>query len=297
MRFVSSTAMSRHLVVLAIAGMASAASADFVLSSRNLNNLSLGNLATDTTGAVAGQDGWYIFNSSTAAGRGAPDFQIVSDPSATHGGDKVLRVQAGTTGTGNNVTRFAWNDDIHTNWSSNLPGHNTVELTYDFYMGGASTTSTNRYGVYMYDASGSKILAGATLQNNTGQLYIVGSYNNAGTIGNFSFSTGTAGLLSRNTWYKLKVTFDVSTGRFQGGFSADGGSNFSMFYVDGAAAGIAPDEYDLIGSVNSGTNAQGSTYGYYDNFDVRTVPAPSAVAALGLGGLMAARRRRTAAQR
>jgi MYXO-CTERM domain-containing protein len=144
----------------------------------------------------------------------------------------------------------------------------------------------------MYDASGSKILAGATVQNNTGQLYVLGNYNNAGTIGNFAFSTGTSGILARNTWVSLIVTFDMVTGRFQAGYSTNGGASYNVFFVDGAAAGTAVAELDLIGSVNSGTAAQGATTGYYDNIQVTSSPAPGALALLGVAGLAGARRRR-----
>ena len=281
--------------------VAAAANADMVVSQQNFNSMTLGNLSGDATGTVAGQGGWYIFNSTTAAGQATGNFQVVNDPNPTnsnggpaHNGGQVLQMQAGTTATGNNVTRFAWNDDVFNTMSSNPAENNLFVMTYDFYMDGGSATSTNRYGNYIYDATGAKILAGVTMQNNTGQFYIVGSYNNAGTIGNFSFSTGTAGLLQRNRWYTFAVTFDSVSGRFQGGFSTDGGANFTMFYVDGAAAGTQAGEYDLIGSANSGTAAQGTTLGFYDNisaYTTSTVPAPGALALLGLAGLAGRRRR------
>ena len=268
------------------------ANADVILSARNFNNLNLGNLSSDATGATAGQDGWFTY---TTAPSGVANFQVVADPNAAnsngtvaHNGGQVLQIQDGNTSTGNNVTRYAWNDDLH---NAANPANTSFEMKYDFYMGSTSTTSTNRYGNYFYDLSGTKILSGVTMQNNTGQFYIVGSYNNAGTIGNYSFSTGTSGILARNTWYSFKVTFDSVTGRFQGGFSNDGGVNYTMFFVDGAAAGISVDEYDLIGSANSGTAAQGAPLGFYDNITVTAAPAPGAIALLGLAGLIGRRRR------
>ena len=275
--------------VLASAAFAGAAGADTTLMSVNFNSLSAGQLTTDATGTTAGQGGWLTFTSGTG---GAANYNIVNDPQAGGTRGQSLAMTAGNTNTGNNSTRFAWTDDVHNNWGSRAPGENLIVTTYDFYMGGASTTSTNRYGAYMYDASGAKILGGVTVQNNTGQFYLVGSYNNAGTIGNYSFSTGTGGLLSRNTWYTFAITFDITTGRFQGGFSSDGGATFTLFYVDGAAAGTAVDELDLIGSVNSGTAAQGGTVGYYDNINVVATPAPGALALLGVAGLVGSRRRR-----
>ena len=261
------------------------ANADMVVSQQNFSNLNVGNLASDTTGVTAGQGGWYIFGSTASYA------QVVSDPSAgIHNGGQVLQTQAATSGTS---TRFTWNDDVHNTMGSNPAENNVFNMTYDFYMGGVSATSTNRYGNYLYDTTGTKILAGVTMQNNTGQFYLLSNYNNAGTIGNFSFSTGTSGILARNTWYTFMYTFNSTTGRVTAGFKAFGAATFTEFFVEGAAAGSVGGEYDLIGSVNAAA-AGTSTLGFYDNINAFTsvgVPAPGAIALLGLAGLVGRRRR------
>ena len=268
-----------------------AANADMVVSQQNFNNLTIGNLAGDTSGANAGQGGWYIFGSPASYA------QVVTDPNAAntngtnaHNGGQVLRTQAATSGTS---TRFTWNDDVYNTMGSNPVGNTVFNMTYDFYMDGNSATSTNRYGNYLYDTTGSKILAGVTMQNNTGQLYLLSNYNNAGTVGNFSFSTGTSGILARNTWYTLMYTFNKTTGRVTAGFKAYGAATFTEFFVDGAAAGSDAGEYNLIGSVNAAA-AGTSTLGFYDNINAWTsapVPAPGAIALLGLAGFVSRRRR------
>ena len=261
------------------------ANADMVVSQQNFSNLTPGNLATDTTGAVAGQGGWYIFGSPASYA------QVVSDPSAgIHNGGQVLQTQAATSGTS---TRFTWNDDVFNTMGSNPAENNVFNMTYDFYMGGVSANSRNRYGNYLYDTTGTKILAGVTMQNDTGQFYLLSNYNNAGTIGNFSFSAGTSAILARNTWYTFMYTFNSTTGRVTAGFKAYGAATFTEFFVDGAAAGSVAGEYDLIGSVNQAA-AGTSTLGYYDNINAFTsaaVPAPGAIALLGLAGLVGRRRR------
>ena len=261
------------------------ANADMVVSQQNFSNLTPGNLATDTTGAVAGQGGWYIFGSPASYA------QVVSDPSAgIHNGGQVLQTQAATSGTS---TRFTWNDDVFNTMGSNPAENNVFNMTYDFYMGGVSANSRNRYGNYLYDTTGTKILAGVTMQNDTGQFYLLSNYNNAGTIGNFSFSAGTSAILARNTWYTFMYTFNKTTGRVTAGFKAYGAATFTEFFVEGAAAGSVAGEYDLIGSVNQAA-AGTSTLGYYDNINAFTsaaVPAPGAIALLGLAGLVGRRRR------
>ena len=261
------------------------ANADMVVSQQNFDNLTPGNLASDTTGVTAGQGGWYIYGSVASYA------QVVSDPSAgIHNGGQVLQTQAATSGTS---TRFTWNDDVMNTMGSNPTENNVFNMTYDFYMGGVSANSKNRYGNYLYDTTGTKILAGCTMQNDTGQLYMLSNYNNAGTIGNFSFSMGTSAILARNTWYTFMYTFNSTTGRTTAGFKAFGAATFTEFFVDGAAAGSAAGEYDLIGSVNAAA-AGTSTLGFYDNINAFTsvgVPAPGAIALLGLAGLVGRRRR------
>jgi hypothetical protein len=276
--------------VLAATAFAGAAGADTTLMSVNFENFTAGQLTDDASGATAGQGGWYTFTSGTG---GAANFNIVNDPQAGGSRGQSLAITAGNTNSGNNVTRFAWTNDVAANIGTRGPGENLIVATYDFYMGGASATNTNRYGGYLYDVTGSKILAGVTMQNNTGQLFLVANYNNAGAIGNFAFNLGTGAVLSRNTWYRFAVTFDITTGRAQAGYSTDGGANYNLWFVDGAAAGTLVDEFDLIGSANSGTAAQGQTIGYYDNINVIATPAPGALALLAVAGLMGSRRRRS----
>jgi hypothetical protein len=274
----------RHVFTFASLSLVAAvsANADMVVSQQNFDNLALGGISTDATGATAGPGGWYTFGSV------ATYAQVVADPNAgTHNGGQVLQTQAAATG---GSTRFTWNDDVFNTMGSNPSENNVFNMTYDFYMGGVSATSTNRYGNYLYDSTGTKILAGCSMQNNTGQFYLLSNYNNAGTIGNFSFSAGTSAILARNTWYTFSMTFNSTTGRTTAGFKAYGAASFTEFFVDGAAAGSVAGEYDLVGSVNAAA-AGTSTLGYYDNINAYTTPAPGAIALLGLAGLVGRRRR------
>jgi hypothetical protein len=274
----------RHVFTFASLSLVAAvsANADMVVSQQNFDNLALGGISTDATGATAGPGGWYTFGSV------ATYAQVVADPNAgTHNGGQVLQTQAAATG---GSTRFTWNDDVFNTMGSNPSENNVFSMTYDFYMGGVSATSKNRYGNYLYDTTGTKILAGCTMQNDTGQFYLLSNYNNAGTIGNFSFSAGTSAILARNTWYTFMYTFNSTTGRTTAGFKAYGAASFTEFFVDGAAAGSVAGEYDLVGSVNAAA-AGTSTLGYYDNINAYTTPAPGAIALLGLAGLVGRRRR------
>ena len=273
------------LALLLFGMMAPAAQAvDFLFQDTNFESgYNIGQLTTDATGTTAGQGGWFTLASTAAA------YTVVADPVSGGSHGNVLATQAAITGTS---TRFAWTNNVANNIGSNPATNDVFQVTYDFYMGGTSSTSTNRYGLYLYDSTGTKFLAGASMQNNTGQFYLNSYYNNNGTLGNFSFSTGLGTgvnppVLSRNTWYTFSVTFNKTTGRVLVGFSTDGGSNFTSGFVDGAAAGTNPNELRLVASVNAAA-AGTSTLGYYDNIHMIStsiaVPEPSAYA---MGGLCA----------
>ena len=236
----------------------------------NFDSYNNGYLATDPTGNTPGQGGWYTFNSAPS---GANSFEIGADPVAANAPNKAVKLIAGNTTPGNNVTRYAWTNNLANSAVVNGGAFGTMTIKYRCYIGGTSATSTNRYGLYIYDTTSTKILAAVTIQNNTGQFYLVANYNNAGTIANYAFSTGATGILPRNTWYDLIVTFNKVTGRMQGGFSTNGGTSYTMYFVDGAATNAIPGEIDLVGSTNSATSAQGATAGYYDNISVEVTTA------------------------
>lgn len=229
-----------------------------VLQSDNFNSLTVGNVSTSIAGTTAGQGGFYTF---TAAGANS-DFQIVSEP----GYGNVLQLTGSNTASN---SRFLWRDGLATAWSSRTSGNNVIQVEYFFFTGGAST-SKNRVALYLYNSDGTKILAGLTMEQDTKRILGVANYDNAGTVGNYSFNLGASGAavnLTPNTWVNVGFTFNKTTGEviWRGpGFYAG---------VPGAAAGFDPDELDFI--MTAGTGNTASSTGKYDSYMVRAVPSES----------------------
>jgi len=252
-------------VATAVACVSSAASAGVIYSTGF--NASEGYVV----GNLNGQQGWTAVQPS--AGTGSPVASITAAG--------TMQMNSGTSAA--ESARFAWNGNYGGTFdieraAGNTRLYTTVEMNVP-----RAQTSVGRIGVYNYDVTGTKILSGFFIQLNTGIMSLVGSYNNAGTIGNYAFTTTTA--ITFDTWTTMTTTWDSDTGRFQVFMGSTG------FYVDGAAAGSTADETDFYSSRNGGTTAGTA---FFDNLEVgTTTPAPGALALLGVAGLVGGRRRRS----
>ena len=252
-------------VATAVACVSSAASAGVIYSTGF--NASEGYVV----GNLNGQQGWTTLQPST--GTGSPVASITAAG--------TMQMNSGTSAA--ESARYAWNAGYAAQFdieraAGNTRLYTTVEMNVP-----RAQTSVGRIGVYNFDATGTKILSGFFIQLNTGIMSLVGNYNNAGTIGNYAFTTTTA--IAFDTWTTMTTTWDSDTGRFQVFMGSTG------FYVDGAAAGSTADETDFYSTRNGGTVAGTA---FFDNLEVgTTTPAPGALALLGVAGLVGGRRRRS----
>jgi len=270
--------MKTFVALAAFAGVVTGVASGAVISAYDFNTptFAVGALGTDVTGVTAGQNGWFTFGGANS------NYSIVNDPQSGGTRGQSLRI-SGPSST-STATRYAWTDDVANNWGAS---DSHITSVFDLYVG--SSSSTNQGGQLIFDSTGTKILAGVYQQASTGQLYLLANYNNAGTIGNYIFNLGTSAIMTSNAWHTLVVDYDVVTGRAQAGFLNTSTNSFSLFYVDGAAAGNNPGEADFIVSRNAAST--GANF-YFDNLQIQTTPTPGSLALLGLGGLVAGRRRR-----
>jgi hypothetical protein len=222
------------------------------VNSENFNSLATGNIGTDITGATAGAGGFYTYASNgtaptTATNAGAANFQIVAND-ATHG--KVLQI-IGTNG--DKGSRYVWLGGLSSSWATRTSGNGIIEFEYEFYTG-AGGGSNNLAGVSIYDISGGKVLGGFSFNTNTLALSGVAYYSSAtATAGNYIFYLGaTAGtnlILTANTWVRVGVSFNKTTGRVT--WKGPGLNG----YVTGAAAATDPDEIDFTSTSGTTTVA------------------------------------------
>lgn len=174
-----------------------------VLISDNYDALTVGNISTDITGATVGQGDYY------AQGAAATDFQIVSE-----GGTQanVVQITGSALATGN---KFLFKQI--TNWASRTAGNNVIDVEFDMFTGGA-TTSKNTARVYIYNSDGSTALAGLMFNFETKAISGIAYYdpNNGGAnpVSTYSFAVGASNAvvtLTPNSWVRLGMSYNTVT--------------------------------------------------------------------------------------
>jgi MYXO-CTERM domain-containing protein len=227
---------------------------------------------------TAGQGGWIT------AGGGSAFYNIANDP--TVGGTRGLCMSI--QGSSTTSARYAWTNDVYNNWESRDVGSDTIYAVWDQDTT-TTNSSTNKFGALIYDATQTKILAGMYVNASTGALQALSYSTSGGTSSNYAYNTGVT--ITRNAWQSLAMTFNKTTG--VSGYYWKVSGTWAGATIAGAAAGVNPDEFDLYQSAN-GPTTQGLAY--YDNILISSgsgsfVPAPGAIALIGLAGLVARRRR------
>lgn len=194
----------------------------------NFDALTNGNLGTDITGSIAGQNGWLTIAETTATNSASSNFQIATIDAA-HGKSVQITGSNGITG-----TKAVFKNDVATAWTNRTTGNNVIQLEFDFYTG-AATNSTNQSRAYINNVTGTgttavtKNLVGFTYKHSTktpGILFYMdpctvlgGNYCTATppyTPGNYTLSfndsTGAAITLNNNEWVKVGLAYNYTTG-------------------------------------------------------------------------------------
>lgn len=147
-----------------------------------------------------------------------------------------------------------------------------IVASVDMFLASAGANSAN-WGLDCYDGNSPFSRISALWVNSTG----FANYWD----GTASVATTTA--VSYDAWHNLKITMDYTT--LKSSFAID---NTVIASGISFSAGVS----SVFGDAD--INVQGAQFDttYFDNYKVEAVPTPGAIAVLGLGGLVAGRRRR-----
>ena len=160
--------------------------------------------------------------------------------------------------------------DITTGWTARTAGNNVLNVEFDIFTGGA-TTSKNTSRVYILNSDGSTVLGGISLNMETKALSGIAYYdpNNGGVnpVGVYSFNLGTANAvisLTASSWVRIGVSYNTTTRELV--WKGPG------FYVGvtgatPATGTTAPSEIDYINS--AGTANTVSATSKFDNLMAR----------------------------
>jgi hypothetical protein len=234
---------------------------------------------TFVAGGLNGQNGW---NASST-------WSVVNNPAQASTGDQFVQNSMTASSTAA-TTRFAWVDTPQS--GLDLAGNNHQVLAVcDVALDATSLNGArlNTAGIQMYADNGNTLIGAIQLRNFSATSLGVALFNSAGAGVGFTFTPA----LTFGTYFELAIIADYSTHTlryFIEGSELIGGGGFSPTFA-GSIDNFS--DADLVSSRASSTTSSGGRNTRYDNFLVAKIPAPGAMALLGLGGLVAARRRRS----
>jgi len=264
--------VSKFLVSGVVSALPMSASAG-VIYATDFDSYSTGNLNTNT--AWSGIGGTWATTGSVNSGQLA--MSVVTTPS---GSGKAVQ---GTTEKYLRAGRTKGYLDLANSgkWAAASAGGNSILRTeLDVYVLGSQTMASS-FGLMSHKSS-FEVAAGLMISN-TGQVW---TSNSGYALAN---RTNTSTTVSLNAWHSLRQDWNSVTGE-------------TLAYVDGAlvASYTTTNKGSVFASMlfttsdlASGGSTTNNGYGYFDNLSLSAVPvpAPGAVALMGLAGLVAKRRR------
>ncbi len=171
-----------------------------VLYSENFDNLTLGNVGTDFTGATPGQGGWYTFSNTATANQSNNYFKIIAEPSR----GKVLEITSPVVNNNtSNRTSTAIIKDLEKNWNNRSVGNDVLKIEYDFYTNESLTNITSDNG-HMIVAIKQYALFYLYYGGVTGSTRV--AYVTTGGLGTILSPT----ILPKKTWLKLVYYVDFT---------------------------------------------------------------------------------------
>ncbi|MES2863095.1 MAG: T9SS type A sorting domain-containing protein [Bacteroidota bacterium] len=249
-------------------GLSSFASFAQTLQTDQFTALTPGDISTTITGTPAGQDSWFTFASNGTAPTTTTNSATTNFQATVTGNPAAGLVITGPNG--DKGSRYMWKDGLPTAWAARTVGNDIIELEVDINTGLAST-SRNTFGVYIFDAAGTKVLAGFTVRAATKEIFLVAySTPGANPVGNYTYSLAAApGIqLPEDAWSRIGLSYNVVTGEV---LLKGPGIDPLGVVVDGSAPGTGPAEVDIIsfsGHVAATPNTSSASM-TFDNLVVR----------------------------
>ncbi|MGH7242393.1 MAG: PEP-CTERM sorting domain-containing protein [Phycisphaerales bacterium] len=228
------------------------------------------------------------FAVAALSGQGTPayavtstNFNVNNGAGLAHSGTQYARISGSGTSTSGS---WAWADNTRT--AAQLASGGMIiraSIWVNLSTTGAIGTRLYRAGLDLYNDTGASRVGAVGINLDGSVSFINGAATNA------SVSTA-AGAVALNAWHNLIVEADFAAHTLA--FTVDGvaittPAGFGVFDAGITGFGDA-DLYSVRGS--TGTNT--TTEHRYDDLSIEQIPAPGALALVGLGGLIAARRRR-----
>jgi len=301
--------MMTALAVAAAAGMAASANAGVLFSSDF-------EAPAYATGPLAGQNGWTA--GAIPGGSVGANFvgNVINNPANAFAGSQYMEVNSvnwsgdttastyrlayayqGNSGPAIGAGDIALNPILHVSVAlrMNTPSGTRGGFSTINAYSSATPFGLGAMGIAWTGAGLSS--AGPFSTANTSYLYL--SNTDPGGAGHAFVFSGSSATSWLNTWLQVDMYFNYTTGLIS--YNINGSSLDAQLDTAGfnRAFSTVPAQYFSQADLQSerdrplaGASSGGATM-RYDNYLVELIPAPSTAALLGLGGLVAARRRRS----
>lgn len=206
------------------------------IATDNFNSLTSGNLATDVTGATAGQGGYYIY------GGAASDYQVTTIDAA-HGNSLRITSGAGYSSTANTYNRFAFKSITTT---ANA-GNDILKGSMELYTGPA--TGAGKIQCVLYDSTMGVV--GINYDFATKKISGMGRLTPTatGTAAFYNIGLGTA-TYPANTWVSVSFTYNKTTGAYTWTYPEGTYSFTNSAYT--LSPGLVPAEFDFVSVTATG---------------------------------------------
>jgi len=253
-----------------------------------------GNIST--TVGTPGQQGWVQYGGATSS------FKVNASSPVTATNSHTGPSMTMKGGTSSSAFYDLYLDTSAAYAAQSGPGQ-LLWLENDMYRGANSTLTTAAPSIYAvaFDSTYAQCNSGFKFNSYTGAAVGLGSFlNSSGVITFYGFTlpvTSTTNYAAAaSNWTKQASSYNVDTGEVSWFLSADNGVSYSAWsYGAGTSAAVAvagrgAGEVDFYTANAATAVAQSTTWANSVQY-TSLVPAPGAVALLGLAGIAARRRR------
>ena len=257
----------------------------------NTNNWASPYNASSSGTNLSGQQGWKIYGSAPTSAWKVLTTSPVTTTNSHTGRSMIMRG-----GTSSDAYYDIYLDTSAAYAAQAGPGQ-LLWLENDMYRGANSTltTAAPEIGAFALDSSFAQCNSGFAFNAYTGAVSGLGSFlNTSGVITFYAFQLGFSAAASN--WTKQASSYNVDTGQTSWYLSIDNGATYSAWtYGVGtsasrAVAGRGTSEVDFYTANSATSSSIGTTWANSAQYTT-LIPAPGAVALLGLAGIAARRRR------
>ncbi|GGG60389.1 T9SS type A sorting domain-containing protein [Epilithonimonas arachidiradicis] len=241
-------------------GIATLLSNAQVMLSGDLNDLTSGDVGTNFTGQLPGQDGFYL------QGGSAPDYQIV-EIDADHG--KSFQIKSGLDGTSSSIRLVT---KSYLDWRSRKSGNNIIRGKIDIYTGnpvGGAAENQFRCNITgnLEGTLTTGVLAGVHYNYKDGKIYGQATMKNGNTYSLHYFALGNM-VIPKNTWITLSYYYNEDTGQVNW---VTPNGNFFTNISTSVVTGFYPTHFNIAYMPDSSSQLTTAYTSAFDNYFVEAM--------------------------